>query len=181
MKKSVLQFSIVFVLVPLLCFTFGCKQQVPIGLTDEEAKAIIDQVLQIWNEGKLALAEEVYSPDVIVKASAFPEEMVGHEAISGWVLSTRTGFPDFRMSFDEMIVKGETIVTIWSAKGTHTGVLSSASGDLPPTGKEFNILGIAINKVKNGKIVSELVVYNVLDMMQQLGFAITPPSMESEQ
>jgi predicted ester cyclase len=49
------------------------------------------------------------------------------------------------------------------------------TGELPPTGKEVRITGLGIDRVQNGKIVEELVVYNVLDMMLQLGFTLTPP------
>jgi len=179
MKKSFLQLTKVTLLI-LLCITFCCKQQVMEGLTEEEAKAITDRVLEIWNDGNLALVDEVYAPEVVVHSSSSPEDMVGFEGIKGWVTNTRTAFPDFKMTFDEIIVKGDKIVTRWTSTGTHTGTFHMPFGDLPPTGKKINVSGVAINKIENRKAVDELVVFNVLDMLQQLGFTLVPPSMESE-
>jgi len=176
MKKLLL----ILPLVILLCFTFGCQQQVMEGLTEEEAKAFTDRVLEIWNDGNLALVNEVYAPEVVVHSSSSPEDMVGFEGIKGWVTNTRTAFPDFKMTFDEIIVKGDKIVTRWTSTGTHTGTFHMPFGDLPPTGKKINVSGVAINKIENRKAVDELVVFSVLDMLQQLGFTLVPPSMESE-
>lgn len=159
MRKSILHFSLVFLLVLLLCFVFSCKKQMSKGLTDEEAKAILDQVLEIWNNGKMDLVKEAYSPNVILSASFYMEKIKGFEAINGWVTSTRTAFPDFRLSFDEMIVKGDTIAVAWRATGTHTGILSSTSGNLPPTGKTINISGIAIDKIESEKLTQVLEIW----------------------
>jgi len=175
MKKSLLQFTKVIPLI-LFCFALGCQQQVEEGITEEEAKAITDRVLEIWNTGNLALVDEVYALEVVAHSSSSPEDMVGPEGIKGWVKNTRTAFPDFNMTFDEIIVKGDIIVTRWKSTGTNTGIFHLPSGDLPPTGKKIKVSGIAINRVENGKAVDELVVFNLLDMLQQLGFTLTPPA-----
>jgi len=41
--------------------------------------------------------------------------------------------------------------------------------------------GISITKEENGKIVEEWVIYNVLDMMMQLGFTLVPPQVEKQE
>lgn len=79
------------------------------------------------------------------------------------------------MKFDKVIVKGNVVITCWTATGTNTGVLSMPPGELPPTGKKVQFSGLGIDRVQNGKITEELVVYNVLDMMLQLGFTLAPP------
>ena len=179
MKKSLLQFTKVIPLV-LLCFAISCQQKVEDGITEEEVKAFTDHVLEIWNTGNLALVDEVYALEVVVHSSSSPEDIVGPDGIKAWVTNTRTAFPDFNMMFDEIIVKGDKIVTRWTSTGTNTGTFHMASGDLPPTGNKIKVSGIAINRVENGKAVDELVVFNVLDMMQQLGFTLTPLSPEEK-
>jgi hypothetical protein len=58
MKKLFMILPLVF----LLCFTFSCQKQVteevPEGITEEEAKAFMDATLEIWNEGNLDLVDE---------------------------------------------------------------------------------------------------------------------------
>ena len=162
-------------LIILLCFTFSCQKPVEEGITEEEAKALLASVLEIWNNGNLALVEDVFAPEIVARTSTFPEDIVGLEGIKNWVTFARTAFPDFHMTFDEVIVKGDKIVARFTFTGTNTGPLSMPFGDLPPTGKKVRITGIGIDLVQNGKIAEELVVYNVLEMLQQLGFTLTPP------
>lgn len=179
MKKSIIQFITIIPLALLLCLNFSCQQPteeaVEEGITEEEAKALLDNALEIWNNGNLSLVEDVFAPDVVAHTSTFPEDIVGLEGIKNWVTFARTAYPDLHMTFDEVIVKGDKIVARFTLTGTNTGPLSMPTGELPPTGKEVHIIGLGIDRVQNGKIAEELVVYNVLDMMLQLGFTLTPP------
>jgi steroid delta-isomerase-like uncharacterized protein len=173
MKKLLIILPMVF----LLCFTFGCQQaeEVAEGITEEEAKALLDRALDIWNEGNLDLIKDVFAPEIVAQTSTFPEEIVGHEGIINWVKFARTAFPDMNMTFDEIIAKGNKIAATFTVTGTNTGPLVLPEGELPPTGKEVRFRGIGIDYVENGLIVKELVVYNLLEMMMQLGFNLTPP------
>jgi len=176
MIKSLSRFTFVILLLFLLCVVFSCRQTKEEGITEQDAKIFADHVLEIWNEGNLDRIDEVYAPEIIVRASTFPEDIVGLEGLKNWVDSTHMGFSDFNMTFEEIIVKGDKIITRWTSSGIHTGVLSMPLGELPPTNKKIHISGIAINRMENGKAVEEIVVYNVLELMQQLGFALVPPS-----
>ncbi len=167
-------------LVILLCFTFSCQQQVEEGITEEEAKALLDSALEMWNNGNLALVEDVFAPEIVARTSTFPEDIVGLEGIKNWVTFARTAYPDLHMTFDEVIVKGDKIAARFTFTGTNTGPLSMPFGELPPTGKKVRFIVIGIDRVQNGKITEELVVYNVLDMMLQLGFTLTPPQPPEE-
>ena len=174
MKKLFMILPLVF----LLCLTFSCQQaeEVAEGITEEEAKALLDSALEIWNNGNMALVEEVFAPEVVAHTSTFPEDIVGLEGIKNWVKFARTAFPDMYMTFDEIIVKGDNIVGRFTVTGTNTGPMSMPTGDLPPTGKKVRFSGLGIDRVQDGKITEEIVVYNVLDMMLQLGFTLTPPA-----
>jgi len=175
MKKSFTQFITIIPLALLLSLTFSCQQQGEKGITEEEAKALLDSALEIWNNGNMALIEDVFAPEIVARTSTFPEDIIGLEGIENWIKFARTAFPDMHMTFDEIIVKGDNIVGRFTVTGTNTGPLSMPFGDLPPTGKKVRFSGLGIDRVQNGKITEELVVYNVLDMMQQLGFTLTPP------
>jgi len=163
----------------LLCFTFNC-QPIEEGISDEEAKALLNTALEIWNEGNLALIEEVFAPEIVAQTSTFPEDIVGYEGIENWVTFARTAFPDMNMTFDEIIVKGDKIAATFTVTGTNTGPLILPEGELLPTGKKVRFRGIGIDYVANGKIVKEVVAYNVLEMMMQLGFTLTPPQPPEE-
>ncbi len=160
-----------------LCFTLSCLAS--LGLVNRQ-KIIKDRVLGIWNEGNLPLINEVYAPEAVVRASHFPIPIKGQEGIKNWIVSTRTAFPDFQMTFEEIIIKSDRVVTRWSSTGTNTGTLRMPFVNLAPTGKKVRLSGISISRVEKGKTVEEIVVFNVLEMFQQLGFQLTPPSIKKE-
>jgi predicted ester cyclase len=77
----------------------------------------------------------------------------------------RTAFPDMRLTIDDILAEGETVVARWSCRGTHKGDFNG----IAPTGKQFNITGISIARFTNGKIFEGYVNWDALGLMQQLG------------
>jgi len=160
MKKSILSWTkttyVVTFILFLLCFTFSCKQQVEEGITEEEAKALVEKELEIWNEGNLALADELFAPDYVLHEVDISEDRVGIDAYKEYVIGTRTMFPDYNLTTEEIIVKDDKIVWRWTCTGTNTGPM----GDIPPTGKKVRFSGVCITRVVNGKGVERLVYRN---------------------
>jgi len=178
MKKSLIQFTMIVPLALLLCFTFNCKKQVeeaPEATTEEEVKARAERVLEIYNEGNLVLIDELYAPEFVSHDYATNEEVVGLDAFKESITSLRTQYPDFNLTFDEIIVKDDKAVFLWTTTGTNTGPLQTPMGELPPTGKKVRVSGVSISRRVNGKTAEQWVFYNMLDVMQQLGFTLTPP------
>lgn len=166
-----------FVLLILLCCAFTWQEQEKKAINEEEMKAFIEKILDVYNKGNLALADEICDPAIVVHYSASPEDIVGIEAFKNWITTTRTMYSDFSLTFDEIVVKGDKLITRWTATGTNTGPL----GELPPTGKKIHITGLSLAHVKDKKIVEEWIVYNVLEMFQQLGFTVVPPQVEKQE
>ena len=181
MKKSILLWSkttyVATFILFLLCLTFSCQQQVEEGITEEEAKALVESILEVYNEGNLALIDEISDPGYVSHNCAFPEDIIGIDSSKNVIKFYRTAYPDFHMTADEMIFKVDKIVLRWTMTGTNTG----PRGDLLPTGKKMRISGVNIIRVVNGKSQEEWIYYNLLDAYQQLGYTITPPEEQSEQ
>jgi len=161
----------VVVTLALLCFGFGCQQQAQVTLTEEEAEALFEPYLKIYNEGNLAIADDVIHPEFVLHHCNFPEDLVGIDAFKAFIANNAAAFPDFKLTFDKIITKGDKIVTLWTAEGTNTGPL----GELPPTGKKVRISGLAISRIADGKFAEEWLYFNFLDFYQQLGFTLIPP------
>ena len=166
MKKSLK----IIPLVILLCFTLSCQQGED-GLTEEEVQAFTDRVLEMWNETNLTISDRVYAPEIVRHDCGAPEDIVGIENINNYLKNFFTAFPDLHVTVDEMIVAGNKMAQRWTMTGTHTGYM----GDMPPTGKNVRFSGVSIAYFVNGKAVEIWDFYNVLDMMQQLGFTLTAP------
>lgn len=177
MKESILYWIKIGTLFLVLISSISCLAS--LGLVNKQ-KIIKDRVLGIWNEGNLALINEVYAPEAVVRASHFPIPIKGQEGIKNWIVRTRAAFPDFQMTFEEIIIKGDKVVTRWTTTGTHTGNLNMPFVNLPPTGKKVSLSGISIGRIENRKTIEEIVVFNALEMYQQLGFQLTPPSIKGK-
>jgi len=163
-------------LVILLCFTFGCQQGEE-GITEEEVQVFTDRILEMWNEANLTIVDEFYAPEIVRHDCGVPDDIVGLENMKNYLTNLFNAFPDLHITVDEMIVAGYKMAQRWTLTGTNTGSM----GDMPPTGKNVRFSGVSIVHMVNGKAVEIWDYYNVLDMMQQLGFTLTPPQPQKPQ
>ena len=166
MKKLLMVIPLVF----LLCFVFSCQKQGEEGITEEEAQAFTDRIVDMWNEANLTILDEVYSPEIVRHDCGVPEDIVGLENMKNYLENLFNAFPDLNLTVDEMIIAGNKGVQRWTMTGTNTGSM----GEMPPTGKNVRFSGVSIGHFVNGKAVEIWDYYNMLDMMQQLGFTLTP-------
>ena len=90
------------------------------------------------------------------------------------VTNTAVIFPDIHAEINDIVIRGDELWGRFTLSGTNTGPI----GELPPTGKTFQISGLAITTVADGMIISDETQWNVLDMFQQLGFTLVPPQTE---
>ena len=155
----------------LIAFSFlagaSCQQK---SDTEKEMKAHSDANLEVWNTGNVSLFDEILSPEIVLHSNE-SEDLIGIEANKEWVTSTRTGFPDFNVTFDKIINKGEYIAVGWTATGTNTGTFL----DLPPTGKKVKFSGAFITYVVDGKQIETWQHYDGSSLLTQLGYTISPP------
>jgi len=167
---------LVFVcLMILACFTLSAQMKAGPGLCEKKVQVLLDKVLEMWNKPNLALIPELYAADTVATSSASPEPYVGHEGIRKWIELNRAAMPDMVMAFTEVVIQGDKIATVWTLTGTQTGPMAMPGGALPPSGRKVNITGLAIDYLKDGKFVKEVVVFNALEMLMQLGFTLNPP------
>lgn len=80
------------------------------------------------------------------------------------------GFPDIRVSRTEQHEMGDKVYTYAFWEGTQTAAFMG----IPPTGKKVHVEYMDIWRVKDGKIVENWVVMDIMGLMIQLG-AVPPP------
>jgi steroid delta-isomerase-like uncharacterized protein len=132
----------------------------------ENNKAIVRRLIEeVWNKGNLSLVEELFTPNYEHHDSSTPDFGRGPESEKKRVTLYRTAFPDLRLTIEDIIAEGETVMARWSCRGTHKGDLSG----IAPTGRPFTISGITVGRVANGKIAESYVNWDALGLMQQLG------------
>jgi steroid delta-isomerase-like uncharacterized protein len=161
---------ILIVATSLLCLFVRCQQQNPEATAEAQARAAIELSLQLWNEGNMDLADQVYAPDVVRHDYGANKDIVGLDGQKELIAENRTAFPDLILTIDEMIFEGGVVAMRWTLSGTNTGPLV----DTPPTGNKMQLRGISIVHTIEGKATEIWDVYNQMDMLQQLG--LFPPT-----
>ena len=152
----------------------GCQRQNENILSEEEASQLLDRYMDTINNVDMDLIEEIISPDYVLRSPMFPEPIVGIEGYKAMVTNTAVIFPDIHAEIIDIVIRGDELWGRFTLSGTNTGPI----GELPPTGKPFQISGLAITTVADGMIISDETQWNVLDMFQQLGFKLVPPQPE---
>jgi predicted ester cyclase len=137
-----------------------------------ENRAIGRRVLiELWGQGKLELADELYAPDYIDHVGRGPEpaRVEGPQGIKRAVTMFRIAFPDLSYSVEAELAEGDLVMTRFFAQGTHHGPFLGAA----PTGRKVSYGGMDLNRIKGGKIVESWVNYDALGLLQQVG--LLPP------
>jgi steroid delta-isomerase-like uncharacterized protein len=132
---------------------------------EEVARRFVNEVL---NKGDYSAMRELIHSDYVYRSP--DQELHGSEALEGLLTAYRTGLPDMNTSIDELIVSGEKIVISITLTGTHSGDLLG----IPATGKQVNVRGMVISRLKDGKIIQEWEILDMLGMFQQLGVVSLP-------
>ena len=138
--------------------------------TDNVAKS--KRLLEAFNSGDVAVADELVDPQALTHDPALPAAMQslrGPETLKRTVSMYRAGFPDLQMVVDDVMADGDKVVLRWHAEGTHRGELQG----LAPTGKRGSVTGIAIDQWRDGKLVETWTQWDNLGLARQLGAA--PP------
>jgi predicted ester cyclase len=137
------------------------------SMSVEDNKALVRRVFQeFWVQKNLAVSDELIAPNHRVHGPrshvALPPGPEGHKQ-SG--LAFFTAFPDLQSVIVEQVAEGDTVVTLWTTQGTHTGSMLG----MPATNKVVTFSGITIDHIADGKIVESWTHFDNLGMLQQIG------------
>jgi steroid delta-isomerase-like uncharacterized protein len=136
-------------------------------MSTDRNKDIVRRYLErVVSGGDLVIAEQLVASDVVFTSPYTPAPVRGREAFNAMIAGLRAAFPDLRIDEREEIAEGELVATRWIASGTHTGV---AFAELPTSGRRFEITGMSIYRVVDGRIVAGWVNDDSLLMLRQLG------------
>lgn len=128
-----------------------------------------------WNQGKLAICDELLAPSFVGHNAGMPD-LRGIAANKQFIAAYRTAFPDLHMTVEELVTDGDRCVARLTATGTQTGPLAVVPGtpSIPPTGKRATLQVMVVHHVTDGKVVELWSVSDTMDLMQQLGMLPAP-------
>lgn len=118
------------------------------------------EVFVDWN---MTLVDEVVSPQF--RSHDWPEGgPTGPRAFRDFYAAIRSALPDGRYEIDDLIAEGDKVVVRWRLLGTHTGDFRG----IAPTGRAIVLKGIAIYRVKDGKLMERWVVSDLHGLLEEI-------------
>ena len=120
---------------------------------------------EVWNKGNLQVADELFTPNYAHHDPSTPDVGRGPESEKKRATLYRTAFQDLKLTIEDIIAEGETVVARWTCRGSHKGELNG----IAPTGRQFAITGISVARFSGGKMAEGYVNWDALGLMQQLG------------
>jgi len=163
-------------LIPILLLFISCQPKEDQVLTEEEGKILLDRFMETVMNADTTLAEELLHPDCVLRYPLLPEPIKGIDGYKAFIKNVPNIFSEFKAVIEEVNVKGDKIWCRYSMTGINTGPL----GDIPATGRKFQITGMAMTRLLDGKIIEDETFWNALSFYQQLGFTLAPPIVETD-
>ena len=127
----------------------------------EENKAIIRRWIEACNKRKLAVLDELVSPDFFHHTW----HLQGPEGMKQFYAMTFKGFPDLHETIDDIVAEGDKVWHHFTTTGTHAGEFRG----LAPTGKKVTWSGVNFWRIVKGKVVEKGSIYDMLNTLEQLG------------
>jgi len=132
-------------------------------------KALIRRFYEeVWNNGHLDVADEVFSEDYVRHDLRPTQALPGPAGQKKVARDFRAAFPDLVYTLDLLLAEGDLVAARWTMEGTNTGQW----GDVPPSGKHIQFSGVNIFRFAGGKVVEIWNHRDDLGVAQQLGAPI---------
>jgi steroid delta-isomerase-like uncharacterized protein len=142
-------------------------------MSTEDNKALVRRVIEEgWNQGNIAVFDELSAPNWVCHDPGVPDVRT-LEDYKRFATETRSAFPDFHLTIDDLIAEGDQVVVRWTARGTNTGDIVTPM-HIPATGKQVSVTGITIDRFAGGKLVEIWQQWDTMGFMQQLGVIPAP-------
>ena len=142
-------------------------------MSTEDNKALVRRAIEEgWNQGNVALADELDDANFIHHDPDFPNFQT-REDYQQWVTETRNAFPDLHLTIEDMIAEGDQVVARWTFRGTNTGDMATPM-HIPATGRQVTVTGITISRLAGGKFIEDWHQADIMGFLQQLGLVSAP-------
>jgi steroid delta-isomerase-like uncharacterized protein len=139
----------------------------------EENKTIAARFYEVYNEGNTDVVDEIFSPAFVGRDPNDPsQERRGPEGVKQVVAAFREAFPDLKGILEDQTAEGDKVVNRYTGRGTHRGEFLGVE----PTGREVELAGVTIFRLRDGKIIEGWDFYDGLGLLRQLG--VMPASAE---
>lgn len=121
---------------------------------------------EVWNKGRESAIDEMSWHDVRGHGLKGPDgnEVDGMEAFKAYYRQMRSALSDIHVAVEDVITEGDLTVARCVVTAKHTG---EGLGK-PPKGNPLHFTGMAMARIKDGKIAEAWNNFDFLSMYQQM-------------
>jgi predicted ester cyclase len=138
-----------------------------------DLKALLERGNQQFNEHDAEGLLEYYRDDSEFEAPG-GMNLRGADQIRSFLQGWFQGFPDCKVRVTNRIITGSTAVEEGVFSGTHTGVFPTPMGDIQPTGRSVEGKYIDVYEFDGEKVVRDHLIFDRLELLEQLGLLPVP-------
>jgi steroid delta-isomerase-like uncharacterized protein len=131
----------------------GKEEEAAVSSAGEKNKAIVRRFYEALTEGDLDTIRELLAPDFVDHRPLQGYEDAGREGYIRFVAAVHAVFSDvFYVIEEQMAAEGDRVISRLSSGGVHD---RGEFMGFAPTGKEYEMTGIVIHRIAEGKIAEE--------------------------
>ena len=145
-------------------------------MSQEDNVKIAREFPAAWNDRDFDRAAKLMADDGEILIVGTGERFTGPAGAVKFSQMWADGFPDGRVEVIETIAEGDRVVVVYRGRGTHTGTLANASGEIPATGKEITLDLCDVVEIKDGKVKSVRTYFDSGSLLAQLGLMAAVPA-----
>jgi predicted ester cyclase len=131
---------------------------------DDDIRALATDAFARFNQGENRDAFfDAYDPDVALHG--YPGDLQGLDGLRRFHEALWGAFPDAHLTVEDLVVEGDRAALRYRLRGTHRGHYLGVA----PTGLGFDVEGLTLLRLADGRVVEEWHSPTELAILRQLG------------
>jgi len=106
---------------------------------------------------------DAYDGDVVLHG--YPAGLQGHDGLRAFHEALWAAFPDVRLTVEDLVVESDRAAVRYRLQGTHSGAYLGVA----PTGLRFDVEGLTLLRLTQGRVAEEWHSPTELAILRQLG------------
>jgi steroid delta-isomerase-like uncharacterized protein len=125
---------------------------------------------EMLGQGDLSKLDELVTDDVVDHQEGLPGQPEGKEGVAFFVNTMQSAFSDVNATIGPSVESGDMASALVTISGKHTGEFMG----VPATDRPFEVEGIDIIRIEDGKCAEHWGVTDNMALMQQIGAVPAP-------
>jgi predicted ester cyclase len=147
----------------------GLLDEPPAEPVESEAEnlAVVNRYYDdVWNQGRLVVLDEVVSRDLVGHEASLGD--FGFARLQDLVVEFRRGFPDFHVTAEDVVARGDRVALRFRSEGTFRGEFMG----IAPTGIRIVTVGLVMYRLRARKIVEIWMGWDPDSLRRQVGMGL---------